>query len=118
MTTKNVWLGLKNELPPLNTIGNSTNMIEVTAVQGHTAQAKIISNWLERFQGKPIDSAAILLSSAPKVSLSFNMSSSYPLYAQFQIANLPKYVGPLMDTASVSWVAQGWLRASRSILFG
>jgi hypothetical protein len=82
-------LGLKNELPPLNTIGNSTNMIEVTAVQGHTAQAKIISNWLERFQGKPIDSAAILLAdesliqpvlqSLPESNIAVNVTMGYPL---------------------------------------
>ena len=94
-------LGLKNEFQSLNTISSSQHPIVVTAVQGNTAQAKIINSWLQQFPGgQPIDSAAIILAdesliqpvlqSLPENGVPVNVTMGYPLQqtAVFSFFNL------------------------------
>jgi ATP-dependent helicase/nuclease subunit B len=107
-------LGLKNVLPALNTISNNEHPVTVTAVQGHTAQAKIISSWLQQFpSGQPIDSAAILLAdetliqpvlqSLPEDEVPVNVTMGYPLQqtAVFSFFNL--YFNIQSDLAKNNW---------------
>ncbi|CAN5470433.1 PD-(D/E)XK nuclease family protein [soil metagenome] len=119
-------VGLKNELPVRDNIRNHSNTITVTAVQGHTAQAKIISDWLNRFPaGKHIDTSAILLAdetliqpvlqSLPDNGLPVNVTMGYPLQqtAVYSFFNL--YFTIQSDLAKHRWqslhfeLVQEWL---------
>ncbi|MES2645665.1 MAG: PD-(D/E)XK nuclease family protein [Bacteroidota bacterium] len=117
---------LKNELPVLNRIRNHPNTITVKAVQGHTAQAKIIADWLQLFPpGNPIETSAILLAdeslilpvlqSLPGNDIPVNVTMGYPLQqtAVFSFFNL--YFTIQADLAKNRWLnlhfelVQEWL---------
>lgn len=106
--------GLKNELPTLDNISKNQLPVIVTAVQGHTAQAKMISSWLEQFPAAgPVDTAAILLAdenliqpvlqSLPDNGLPVNVTMGYPLQqtAVFSFFNL--FVNIQADLAKNRW---------------
>ncbi len=81
--------GLTNELPLLNVIGNSKMAVTVTSVMGHTAQTKLIGQWLEGLPPNSSDSIAIILAdenllipvlqSIPANSAPVNVTMGYPL---------------------------------------
>jgi len=83
-------LDLKGELPLLNAIANRTQPVEVIAVPGALAQAKLVTGWLSRLTAAgQEESAAILLAdeglllpvlqSLPDDGQPVNITMGYPL---------------------------------------
>jgi hypothetical protein len=107
-------LEIKNQLPALNNIAAHTKPIIVSKVKGHTAQAKIISTWMEQFRnGEEIGTSAILLAdesllqpvlqSLPEDSTAVNVTMGYPLQqtAVYSFFNL--YFNIHTDLAKHRW---------------
>lgn len=106
--------GLENSLPALNSIRNHNNQIVVSKVKGHTAQAKIISNWLQQFKdGESIGTSAILLAdesllhpvlqSLPADDTPVNVTLGYPLQQTAVYSFFSLYFNIQADLAKHRW---------------
>ncbi|TAD88094.1 MAG: PD-(D/E)XK nuclease family protein [Bacteroidetes bacterium] len=101
-------LHLQNALPLLNAIGTRTSPIHVVAVQGKVAQAKCISQWLEKLPPQlPGLSAGILLAdenlllpalqSLPDHTATVNVTMGYPLKQSVVYAFVELFFGVHTD---------------------